>query len=53
MREEFLELSEWVMVVGLIQAAFCEGCLAEECTWYTAVLIPNGNSSFRGIGLVE
>ena len=41
------------MVVGLIQAAFCKGHLAEECAWQTIILIPKGNGDFRGIGLVE
>ena len=37
-----------------MQAAFCDGTMAEECTRQTVVLNPKGISSdFRGIGLVE
>ena len=31
MRDELLDPSKWVTVVRLIQPAFCEGRLAEEC----------------------
>ena len=44
---------KWDMDIGLIQAAFREGDLAEECAWKTVVPIPKGNGNFRGIGLVE
>ena len=37
----------------MIQAAFHEGHLTEECTWNTVVLILKGNGYFQGIGLVE
>ena len=40
-------------VVKLIQAAFREGHLTEECAWKTIVLIPKGNGNFRGIGLLD
>ena len=41
------------MVLGLIQAAFCEGHLAEECAWQNIFLIPKGNGNFHGIRLVK
>ena len=44
---------KWDMDIGLIQAAFREGDLAEECAWKTVVPIPKGNGNFRGIGLVD
>ena len=50
-REESHDLSQWDMVVGLIQAYFCEGYLAEDCAWQTVVLIPKGNGDFCSIGL--
>ena len=40
-------------VVELTQTAFREGNLAEEATWQTVVMIPNGKGEFWGIGLVE
>ena len=43
----------WEKVVVLIQAAFFKGHLAEEFTWQTAILIPNGNGRSRDIGLIE
>ena len=42
MQEGFTDLSNWVMVVILVQAAFCKVCLVEECAWHTAVLISKG-----------
>ena len=37
-----------------MQAAFCDGTLADKCTWQTIVLIPKGESGdSREIGLVE
>ena len=41
------------MVVGLIQASFCGGHLAEECAWWTVILVPKGNIEFRNIGMVD
>ena len=43
----------WVKVVEMTQTAFRKVKLAEEATWQTVVLIPNGKWEFRGIGLVE
>ena len=41
------------MAVGLIQAAFRKGHLAEECACQTIIVIPKGNGDFCYIGLVE
>ena len=51
--EESPDPSEWEMVVVLIQAAFCEGYLAEECDWHNAILTPKEKGDFHGIRLVE
>ena len=39
--------------MDLVQTAFWEGEIAEETTWKTVVLIPEGRKEYRGIGLVE
>ena len=41
------------MVVGMIQSAFVEGHLMEECTCQNVVLNPKGNSDFCSIRLVD
>ena len=46
-QEESPDPTHWEKVVGLIQAAFCKGRLAEECSWKTVVLIPKGNEDFQ------
>ena len=52
-REESPDDTHWQKVAALVQAAFWEGRLAEECMWQTVVLIPKGHSNLCGIGLVE
>ena len=52
-REESMDPSQWEMFVGIIQAAFCEGHLVEECAWKTVVLTPKGNINFCGIGFAK
>ena len=47
------EVANWVMVVDLIQTAFCKLKMAEEATWQAVVLIPKGKKDYWGIGLVE
>ena len=41
------------MFVGIIQAAFNEGHLAEECAYQIFILIPKRGGDFRGIGLAD
>ena len=43
MRKESPKHTLWEKVVGMLQAAFCEVHLLEECTWQTVVLIPKGD----------
>ena len=45
--------THWEKVVAMIQAAFREGRLVEECTWNTTVLISKGNGDLCSIGRVE
>ena len=40
-------------VVAIVQAAFQDRKLAEECMWQTVVLIPKGEGDFRGVGIVK
>ena len=51
--KEFPEPINWEKAVRMIQAAFREVHLTEECTRQTAILTPKGNGNFRGIGLME
>ena len=53
MREKSPEPSNWVIVVRLIQAAFCEGALAEDCARQTVVLILKGEGNFCVIIIME
>ena len=41
----------WNNVVAIMQASFCEGTMAKECTWQTVVLIQKGKRDLRRIGL--
>ena len=52
-QEGLSDPSNCVMVIRLIQVAFRESPLTEECAWKTAVLIPKGNGNFRNIVTVE
>ena len=52
-REESPDPARWGKVVGLIQTAFCEGHLTEECTLQTSILVPKGNGDFLRVVLVE
>ena len=52
-REELHDNTHWGEVVELIQTAFWEGHLAEECTWQIVLIIPKGHGDFSGIGLVK
>ena len=45
--------THWKKVARMIQAAFHEGQLAEECAWQAVVLIHKGGGDFRGIDVVE
>ena len=48
------DATNWLKVVAIVQAAFHDGTLAEECTWQAVVLISKGASrDFRGIGMME
>ena len=47
------EADNWTMVVDLVQSAFREGTLVEEATWQAVVLIPKGETDYRGIGPME
>ena len=40
--EDLWDPSQWNMAVGLIEAAFRKGHLADYCTWQTIILIPKG-----------
>ena len=53
-REDTREGAEnWARVVELVQTDFRDGVLAEEATWQTVVLIPDGKKDYQVIGLVE
>ena len=52
-REEYLDETHWYKVFLIIQSAFRDGSLPEECTWQTSMLLPNGSGGFRGIVLVD
>ena len=52
-REDSPDPVFWYNVIGMIQSAFCEGHLMEQCTWQTVVLVSKGNGDLCGIVLVE
>ena len=52
-RDDPPDTTNWLKVVAIVQAAFCDGTLAKECMWYTVVLIQNGKGDFWGVGIVE
>ena len=46
--------TQWMKVVAIVKASFCNETLANKSTWHMVVLIPKGyGRDFRGIGLVE
>ena len=48
------DTTNWMKVATIVQTAFRDGTLSEECTWQTVVLITKGLSGdFKEIGLVE
>ena len=51
--EESPDGTQWKKAVALIQTAFLEGHLTEECIWKTFVLIPKGRVYFHVIGIVK
>ena len=53
MQDNLPDATNWLKVVAIVQAAFCNRTLAEECMWQTVVLISKGKGYFQGIGLVE
>ena len=52
-KRETTKMDNWTMVVDLAQSAFQVGKLAEESMRQAVVLIPKGNTDYRGIGLME
>ena len=52
-RDNSSDDTNWLKVVAIVQAAFQDRALAEECIWQTVVLIPAGRGDFQGILLVE
>ena len=52
-REKESDTEMWEKVVSVINVAFCEGYIPEAFIWTTMVLIHNGGSEYRGIGLFE
>ena len=52
LRGKLPDSNNWKKVVAIVQAAFCDGILAEESMRHTVVLIPKGKRDFWGIGLV-
>ena len=52
-RNDSPDATNWLKVVGVVQADFRDGVLAEECTCQAAVLIPKGIGDFWGIVLIE
>ena len=42
MQDDSPDATNWMNVVAIMQAAFRDGTLAEECTWKTVILIPKG-----------
>ena len=52
-KEDAPDTTNWQNVVAIVQVAFRDGTLAEECMWQTVIFIPKGKSgNFREIGLV-
>ena len=47
------DATNWLNVVAIVQAEFCDGTLADECTWHTVFLIPKGIGDFRWIELIN
>ena len=52
-RDDSPDATNWLKVFAIMQAAFRDGTLAEECTWKTVILIPKGKGEFRGIGIIK
>ena len=47
------DATNWLKVVSVVQSAFQDGTLAEECTCKTVILIPKCKGGLWGIGLIE
>ena len=47
-RDDAPDTTNWLKVVAIMQAAYCDGMLAEECTQQTVVLIPKREGGLPG-----
>ena len=47
-RDDAPDATNWLKVVAIMQAAYCDGTLAEECTQQTVVLIPKREGRLPG-----
>ena len=52
-REKEPDPTLWNTLVELVQHSFRTGELPEETSWSALVILPKGDGSFRGIGLLE
>ena len=51
-RDDSPDATNWHKVVAIVQAAFRDGAISDECTCNTVMFIPKGKRDFQGIGLV-
>ena len=47
-RDDAPDTTNWMKVVAIVQAAYRDGTLAEECTQQTVVLIPKREGGLPG-----
>ena len=47
-RDDAPDTTNWLKVVAIVQAAYHDGTLAEECTQQTVVLIPKREGRLPG-----
>ena len=52
MQYDLPDATNWMKIDDIVQKAFQDGILTEECTWQTVVLIPKGEGDFWRIELV-
>ena len=47
-RDDAPDTTNWLKIVAIVQAAYCDRTLAEECTQQTVVLIPKREGGLPG-----
>ena len=47
-RDDAPDANNWLKVVAIVQAAYHDGTLAEECTQQTVILIPKREGGLLG-----